>query len=102
MAAKKTNGHDSVTVEMVDLLRQLVTEVRATNERLDTLQVEVSGFRNETRNELTSLRTEMRADLAQTNDALEDLRREVAKLAEDRERFARLEARLDALERRAA
>jgi hypothetical protein len=87
----KTNGHDSTTVEMVDLLRQVVRGIealavqgKATNERLDALGEEVRG-----------LRADLKSYQRQTDEQIRTLAHEGAdtggSVVELRERVARLE-----------
>ena len=90
MATKKTNGHDPATVEMVDLLRQLVTEARET-------KAELAGFRKETNERLATMdgRLEQLVVHAHaTNEHFDVLR----KLYD--ERLANHERRLEQLESR--
>jgi hypothetical protein len=74
------NGHDRVTVQMVELLGKIHAELTESNKRLDTLhddvldlRAEVHAFKEETRNTLTDLR----ADVHAIRGELIDLRAEV-------------------------
>ncbi len=79
MGTAKKNGHDALTVEMVNLLRAILAEgkktsqrVDETNQRLDALHEDFVGLREDVlalradvvsvKNEVAGLRVEARAD----------------------------------------
>jgi hypothetical protein len=69
----KDNGHDPLTVQMVDLLREIRDGIKATNASLE-------AFRDETRGELTDIRGELREihhEIAETNVRVTDLRNDM-------------------------
>jgi uncharacterized coiled-coil DUF342 family protein len=80
MSSEKGNGHDPITVQMVEILQKIHGEIAG-------LRREFNDFRDETRGELTDIRGELReihheiADtnvrLTTTNERLEDLRSEM-------------------------
>jgi predicted nuclease with TOPRIM domain len=81
------NGHDPATVQMVEILGQIRTELAGlredTNARfaelrgdVQDLRGEVAAFKTEVRNELTDIRNE----IADTNEELVALRGEVHEL----------------------
>jgi chromosome segregation ATPase len=90
VAAKKkaSNGHATVTADMVLLLRQLVQGVNVTNARLEDLRGEVSELRGEVgelrgqvgaiREEVAGLRADMRSYQRQTDAQITDLAHEGA------------------------
>ena len=87
MAAKKkaSNGHDTVTADMVLLLRQLVQGVNATNARLEELRADVNtqigelrGEVGAIREEVAGLRADMRSYQRQTDAQITDLAHEGA------------------------
>jgi hypothetical protein len=43
MSSKKGNGHDSVTAEMVAVLREIREGIKETNERIDALRTETTA-----------------------------------------------------------
>ena len=96
---KKGNGHDPLTVELVDLLRQVVNGINGTNTRLDAFRDEMRGELTDIRGELREMHHEMAATnerVTLTNERLEDLRAELHGLRGDMKgavetRLARLE-----------
>ena len=71
----ESNGHDRVTVEMVEILREIRDQAKGTNERLETLAGEVKWVRGEI--------SELRGEVGATNARLDRLHEDVLKIGAD-------------------
>ena len=94
---KKTNGHDPLTLRMVEVLERIEAEIKGLREEtrgeLTDLRGELHAFREETRAELREIHhaiadTNVRVTL--TNDRLEEVRADHRRGAVET-RLARLE-----------
>jgi uncharacterized coiled-coil DUF342 family protein len=86
MAAKKTNGHDPNTAEMVGLLRELVQEVRATNARIDQTNARLDQTNaevRELRGEIREVRDDVRAFKVDTVRAFIALNHDITDIGEE-------------------
>jgi predicted nucleic acid-binding Zn-ribbon protein len=76
-----TNGHDPNTAKMVDLLGQIMGELKSMRTDLSTLHEDHLALRAEVvgvKNELSGLRSEIRADLADHEERIRRLERGAA------------------------
>src|SRR5882672_5741337 len=74
------NGHDPNTTRMVELLEQIVSEARTTNERLGRVEVGLSEVRGELitfKKDVDRALTEIHHEIADTNEELAALRGDV-------------------------
>lgn len=87
---EKGNGHDPLTVRMVEILERIEGEVKGLRGEVTTLRDDMHTLREDVheiradvstlKNEMRGLREEMRADLAQHDEAHGDLISRVARL----------------------